>query len=66
MKVGFRVEGVRRDFFSGTEWVRVVRCGRPEVAGMLVRGELTSFERRGRVHHAVRETARSGSPVVTS
>ena len=35
---GFRVEGVRRDVFSGLEWVRVVRCGRPEVPGVLVRG----------------------------
>ncbi len=34
---GFRVEGVRRDVFSGVEWVRVMRCGRPELPGVLVR-----------------------------
>ena len=35
---GYRVEGVRRDVLSGLEWVRVVRCGRPEMPGLLVRG----------------------------
>ena len=35
---GFRVEGVRRDVLSGLEWVRVARCGRPEVPAVLVFG----------------------------
>lgn len=35
---GFRAEGVRRDVLSGLEWVRVSRCGKPEIPEVLVRG----------------------------
>ncbi len=43
---GFRAEGVRRDPLSGLAWVRVVRCGRPEVPGVLVRGVTESVGSR--------------------
>ncbi len=33
---GYRAEGVRRDVFSGAQWVRVARCGKPESPTVLV------------------------------
>lgn len=59
---GFRVEGVRRDPLSGVEWVRVARCGRPEVPWVLVRGVLVTAaqirsgnEDRGTTAKAIRQ-----------